>query len=392
MSEPSAEQAGGVLAAPTRRARHLALASVAGAALALALAAAGVIIAINVHRGAALIATLASPPGSHGASSAAFSPNGKTLAILDGDGSTQLWDVAARRVTTTLTSAQCRGGESQVLFSPDGSLLAVVGSARTCLWDLTSRRQIATVTTPSNSENAVGAVGGAFSPDGKTLAIADSNGSTYLWGVTTRSLVATLNDPGGDGENPSVAGIAFSPDGSTLAAADADGSTYLWNLTTRWVTATLNDPVEGPYLDSGGPESTAFASDGALAVGDGDGQIYVWDTATQSVTATLTPPINVLEANSYYYSPDADVAGQVEGGGGPIGVTVAFSSDGDVLAAGVDYGYGVCVWDSAGRHQIASVTDPGGDNSEAPPLALSPDGSLLAVVDPNGRTYVWRVG
>jgi len=390
MAGPVNAGSGGVLAAPPPRARRRALASAAGVGLALALAAAGVVIAVNA--GPALIATLTGPPGSHGTSSAAFSPNGRTLAILDGDGSTQLWDVATRSVTATLTSARCRGSDSQVLFSPDGSLLAVVGSGHTCLWDLAARRQIATVTTPSNYENAIGAVGAAFSPDGQTLAIADSNGSTYLWEVSARKMTATLNDPGSGGLSPSVAAIAFSPGGSTLAAADADGSTYLWNLTTRWVTATLNDPQEGPYLDSGGPESAAFGAGGTLAVGDGDGQVYLWDTATQSVTATLTPPVNVLEANSYYYSPNADVAGQVEGGGDPIGVTVAFSQDGNVLAAGVDYGYGVCVWNNAGRHQIASVTDPGGDNSQAPQLALSPDGSLLAVVDSDGRTYVWHVG
>jgi hypothetical protein len=89
------------------------------------------------------------------------------------------------------------------------------------------------------------------------------------------------------------------------------------------------------------------------------------------------------------------VAGQIEdGGGGPIGVTVASADGGRVLATGIDYGYGADLWagSGAGTHQTATLTDPGGDNTQAPQLALSPDGTMLAVVDHNGRVYLWHAG
>lgn len=349
MSEPYAGQDGGVLAAPQRRSRRLTLAAIAGVALALALAATGGVIILTARPSpVSLAGTLTAPRGSSGASSAAFSPDGKTLAILDGNGSTQIRNAATGRLIATLTSPQCRGGGAQVVFSPDGTTLAVIGApdGSTCLWDVAARRQTATLTVPSSSSvtDSYDASGGAFSPGGTMLAIADTNGSTYLWDVTTRRLVATLNNP---------------------------------DL--------------GHYEDSGGVESVSFGPRGSLAVGDGDGNVYVWDVSTRRVTATLSPAINVLEANPLFYNPNADVNGEVAGGNGPIGVTVAFSHNGQVLAAGVDYGYGACLWNGAATGQIATVTDPRGNNSQAPGLALGPNGGTLAVVDHNGRVYLWRL-
>ncbi|MFD9438569.1 hypothetical protein ACFWBR_16290 [Streptomyces sp. NPDC060006] len=67
--------------------------------------------------------------------------------------------------------------------------------------------------------------GAAFSPDGRFLAVATTNGRTSLWDVRGRHRIAVLVDTD-DAMAPPV--FAFSADGSLLAAGDEDGSVRVW--------------------------------------------------------------------------------------------------------------------------------------------------------------------
>jgi WD40 repeat protein len=77
----------------------------------------------------------------------------------------------------------------------------------------------------------------AFSSDGWMLAAEDWNGRAYLWRVPAGKLAATPKDPKGPvtslltGESrTAVFSVAFSPDGRTLATSDTNGSADLWRV------------------------------------------------------------------------------------------------------------------------------------------------------------------
>jgi len=92
----------------------------------------------------------------------------------------------------------------------------------------------------------VSVLGVAFSPDGKLLAAAYSDGNARLWDLATRRAVGAPL-PAGAGTGGSVSGVAFSPDGKLLATADTDGTLRLWQM------PLFADPYSALCADVGPP-------------------------------------------------------------------------------------------------------------------------------------------
>jgi WD40 repeat protein len=268
-----------------------------------------------------------------------------------------------------------------VALSKDGSLLATASSdgrlaqrvlkagdrlldpGAVRLWNAHNSRLLRRLGDPSEQFLAV-----ALSPDGRHVAgggvNAKGEGIMRVWDAASGALVCKSS-----GTNKEVVAIAYAPDGKLLATGDAIGLLKLRDPATGEIKKALTG-------HAGTATSVAFSADGSLVVcGAGDGGAYVWETksgrllrvckATDSKAATVTRD-RLINA-------------------------VALSSDGSTLVCcpatvGNSYTEPVRLWDLKTGELKRSLAIP---VHSARPIALSPDGSILAS---GGKTIkLWDV-
>jgi WD40 repeat protein len=220
---------------------------------------------------------------SSGVRTVAFSPDHRAVAALTAESRTlTVADMSKPSRTTTLATLTGAKSDNPMAFSPDGKTLAVVaGTTSLMLWNVADRSRPTLLAQPAGDfGRAV-----AFSPDGKTLAVAAFGGSAItLWNVADRAVPAQLATLSGHKVWDWVESLAFSPDGRTLASGDAGGRAMLWDVTDRARperVATLTANNHWVY-------SVAFSPDGrTLAVGGGTYTATLWDTTIPSAPIRL---------------------------------------------------------------------------------------------------------
>jgi WD40 repeat protein len=273
-----------------------AAATVGGHALA-ALSARGEILAVREGGTVRLRNTLTGRPvgrpivSHHAVTGLAISSDGKTLAVT-ADG-LQLWSTATgQRIGGPLPAADATAAAAPAAFSPDGRLVAAIGSdGKARVWNVATQQQTGIAVALPTSGPTSGPISGgpardalAFSPGGTTFVTVGVNGTAALWSVATGRRVGALmaaGMPGGQAvAGRPAAAVGFSPDGRTLATA-VDGTIRLWDTATQQEIGTPMAAGPGPVA------AVAFSPDGqTLATAGGDGTARLWDVVTQQEIGT----------------------------------------------------------------------------------------------------------
>ncbi|HTL56211.1 MAG TPA: family 16 glycoside hydrolase [Candidatus Limnocylindrales bacterium] len=333
------------------------------------------------------------------AQSAAFSPDGRWLAIVRQNEQHEVslllfgWETDAAIPKLIWVGSQPLTNRTDVLaFSPDSQTLACGIGPMIYRFKLPDLGQL-----PPTKGIWWSIAALAFKPDGDGLFAAGGPNSTIRY----------FEMP--SGHSKAIAGAhvagscqaAFSPDGRFIASTAGDGDVRLWNVAN----GRSRIVFQGPAILGQEHPAPIFRPDGALlASAWEDGTIRLSDPATGAERGILRGhkgPVLSLAAHPAgqgfvsagqdgslrFWSWDEKELLRIRESGEPVRA-IAFSPGGAVLAFALDPGKEIELWDWA--HKKPSRPPLKGQTGRILSLAFSPDNALLASGGrPHGETILW---
>ncbi len=284
-----------------------------------------------------------------------------TLALGGNDGQLRLQDVSIRQVLTGHT-----GAVLSAAYTPDGKTLATGGADKLIkLWNLETGAPVArNFAGPTTNVTALD-----ISADGK-LITASSGPTAFVWNFADGKAVHSL-------EQGALANrLKFSADSSRLAVAAANNQANVYDVSTGLILERILGHTAGVVSVDFGPEREEGLP--LVITGSLDNRALVHRPNCLTVSPLHTGPVTAVAAspdNARLYTVGEDklvqaiatdsltAIGSFAGAGGPQRA-VALSADGKLLTAGGD-DKTLRVWDTA---TVAATKDVPPDAKEKPPL------------------------
>jgi WD40 repeat protein len=352
--------------------------------------------------------------GQGGVYSPAFSPDSKTLALSNVDGTISLVDPGTGKEIRSWK--QVARGVPMLIFSPDGSKLYSRSTADQAVleWDVSNGKELRKFTPAlpaATAGRAVGAAQLAIAPDGKTLVLAGLNNGLTFVDLTDGKEAAAPNAPAS-----ALADIHYNPDGKHLFTRGVDGTLFQWEAGTGKPVGPVKLPQntyrallspDGQWLAtvSFGPQGSKILE---AATGKEVGQV---PTKQNDLNATLAfapdgktlavrlmqdrqillcevPSGKVLRTIGIETGINANPGG---GFGGPVRLAPAlmfFSADGKTLAAFADPN-NLGLFDTATGQRVGSVLPE--DAATVHSGAFAPDGRSLALDLNDGTVGLYEI-
>ena len=291
-------------------------------------------------------------------------------------------------------------------FSPDGTTLATgLGNGYIGLWDVETGDNLAMLPGHSDWVDQV-----VFSPDGTALASAaayDEWGTIQVWDVAAGEDSLTLDPHGAGGEtyrHVSIHSLTWSPDGSSIAFYSTEGRVAGTIQRFDLLTGEIAELIGG----HGVPSSVAYAPDGATLASALGSEIEIWDVATGERKALLSGG-HSGRVSSVAYSPDGsalasgaypsdikiwDVPTATSSAPLPLEAVrqpmrfLAYVLDGSTLLSYI--GERLHLWDASTGEMVETIDDSrAGWSMLRSEAAVSSDGNLVAWSSVWGSIKVW---
>jgi len=195
--------------------------------------------------------------------SAGFSPDGKLIVTSSLDGTAQIWDAATGRSLSKLThddEVEC------AVFDWAGQRVATASKDRTArLWSVRTAQML---TLPLRHADALRSESVSFSPDGSRLLTMAGNSAQVWDSATGRPLIRPFR------HERLVRVARFSPDGRKVLTASSDGTARLWDAETGY-------EVREPLRHGSRVRSAQFTPDGSRVLTcSADKAIRIWEISS----------------------------------------------------------------------------------------------------------------